>query len=75
MIPTVYRGSIDSAALKGATDTGHFQALGAMLTFAWRWTARVDFSDRQRAENDLVRTNALRDSHEAEDAGVRLILP
>ncbi len=74
VIPTVYRGNY-LAALKGATNTGHFQALGAMLTFAWRWTARVDFSDRQRAENDLVRTNALRDSHEAEDAGVRLILP
>jgi hypothetical protein len=74
VIPTVYRGSYLSA-LRGATHTGHFQALVAMITFARRWTARVDFSDRVHAENDLERTNAMRESAEAEDAGVRLVLP
>jgi len=74
VIPTVYRGNY-LAALKGATHTSHFQALCAMLAFARRWTARVDFSDREHAEQDLKRTNALRDSAEADDVGVHLILP
>ncbi|MGH8981347.1 MAG: Fic family protein [Acidimicrobiales bacterium] len=74
IVPTVYRGNY-LAALKGATHTGHYAALFSMLSFARRYTARVDFSSRDSAEVDLVRTNALRDSEEAESVGVRLILP
>jgi Fic family protein len=74
IIPTVYRANY-LAALKGATHTGHHEALIAMLSFARRYTTRVDFSDRVRAEADLERTNAFRDSTEAEAAGVRLTLP
>ncbi|MHB1852990.1 MAG: Fic family protein, partial [Acidimicrobiales bacterium] len=74
IIPTVYRGNY-LAALKGATHTGHYAALFSMLSFARRYTARVDFSSRENAEADLVRTNALRDSEEAESVGVRLTLP
>jgi fido (protein-threonine AMPylation protein) len=74
VIPTVYRSNYISA-LKGATHNGHFQGLYRMLAFAQRWTARVDFTDRTIAEEDLRRTNALRDPAEAEAAGVRLQLP
>jgi Fic/DOC family len=74
IIPTVYRSNY-LAALRGATHTGHFAALFAMLSFARRYTARIDFSSRQSTEADLARTNALRDSDEAEAAGVRLSLP
>ena len=74
IVPTVYRGNYLSA-LKGATHTGHYAALFSMLSFARRYTARVDFSSRENAEADLTRTNALRDSEEAESAGVRLALP
>jgi hypothetical protein len=74
VIPTVYRLNY-LVALKAATHTGNDAALIAALSFARRWTARVDFTDRERAEADLERTNAVRDAREAEDAGVRLRLP
>ncbi len=74
IIPTVYRLNYLSA-LKAATQSGHFAALVATLAFARRWAARVDFTTRATAESDLDRTYALRDSREAEDAGIRLVLP
>jgi len=74
IIPTVYRLNY-LAALKGATHNGVFQALIATMRFAWRWTARIDFSSRETAEHDLARTNALRDPAEAESYGVRLVMP
>jgi hypothetical protein len=63
------------SALKAATHSRNYAALLAALAFARRWTARVDFTDRETAEADLNRTHALRDAREAEDAGVRLTLP
>ncbi len=74
VVPTVYRNNYLSA-LRGATHNSNFAGLAAMLSFAWRWTARVNFGDREHAEIDLSKTNALRDSNEAEQAGVRLELP
>lgn len=74
IIPTVYRLNYFSA-LQAATRTGNDKALIATLSFARRWTARVNFSTRSSAEADLVATNALRDAREAEDAGIRLTLP
>lgn len=74
VIPTVYRANY-LAALKAATHTDGHQSLIATLQFAQRWTARIDWSSRDTAEADLARTNALRDSLEAENAGVRLQLP
>jgi len=74
VIPTVYRANY-LAALKGATHTGHYAGLQAMLAFARRYTAQIDFSSRRTAEADLTRTNALRDTAEAEAAGIRLVLP
>lgn len=74
IIPTVYRNNY-LAARRGATHSGHYAGLYAMLDFARRWTAQVDFSSRETAEGDLVRTNALRDPYEADDVGIRLVLP
>jgi len=74
IIPTVYRNNYLSA-LRGATHNGHFAALYAMVDFARRWTAQVDFASRPSAEADLARTNATREATEAENAGVRLVLP
>lgn len=74
IIPTVYRLSY-LAALKAATHGNNFAALLATLSFARRWTARIDFANRAVAEADFERTHALRDAKEAEDAGVRLIMP
>jgi Fic family protein len=73
VVPTVYRLNY-LAALNSATH-GHYAALLATLAFARRWTARVDFTTRATAEADLDRTHALRDAREAENAGIRLVLP
>lgn len=74
IIPTVYRLNY-LAALKAATHGSNFAALLATLSFARRWTGRVDFTNRNTAEADLARTHALRDATEAEDAGIRLTMP
>jgi hypothetical protein len=74
IIPTVYRLNY-LAALKGATHNNQFTPLVATLRFAQRYTARLDLSNRSTAERDLMATNALRDPTEAEDYGIRLVLP
>ena len=74
IIPTVLRLNYISA-LKAATLHGKFDALLAVGEFAQRYTARIDFSTLASAETSLTDTHALRDPHEAEQAGVRLVLP
>lgn len=74
IIPTVYRDNY-VAALKAASHNGNFDSLIAALSFAQRYTARIDFSSRASAEADLARTNALRDPNEAEAVGIRLRMP
>ncbi len=74
IIPTVYRENY-LTALRAATHTAGDDALIAVLRFAQKWTARLDWTNRTTAEADLTRTNSLREAREAEDAGVRLLLP
>jgi len=74
VIPTVYRNNYLSA-LRGATVNSNFASLFAALDFVRRWTARIDFTDRTTAEADLVRTNALVEAREADEAGIRLLMP
>jgi Fic/DOC family len=74
IVPTVYRLNY-IAALKAATQNNVFEPIIAVLEFAQRFTARVDFTSRATAEADLTRVNALREPYEAEQAGVRLQLP
>jgi len=74
IIPTVYRNNY-LAALKAASHNSNFDSLIATLSFAQRYTARIDFSSRASAEAALARTNALRDPNEADAAGIRLLMP
>lgn len=74
IVPTVYRNNY-LAALREASRTGHHDAVHRTLAFARRFTARVDFSSRSAAEQDLVRAHALLDADEAERDGLRLQLP
>lgn len=73
IIPTVFRNEYLSA-LKGATHNRNFDSMIDVLSYAQRYTARIDFSSRLNAERDLARTNAFRDSTEAERNGIRLEL-
>ncbi len=74
IIPTIYRNNY-LAALRGVTHNGTFASLYATLDFARRYTARIDFSDRTTAEAELERTNALMAPNEADEAGIRLVMP
>jgi Fic family protein len=74
IIPIVYRGNYLSA-LRGATHNGNYRALIRMLSFARKYTARIDFTDRVTAEADLERTHAFLDAQQAEADGIRLSLP
>jgi uncharacterized protein YoaH (UPF0181 family) len=74
IIPTVFRGEYVSS-LKAATNLGSFDALVAVLAFAQRWTAQVDFTSRASAERDLRRTNALVEPQVSEENNIRLLLP
>ena len=74
VIPTVFRLNY-IASLKAATQSDAFAPMIAVLDFAQRYTARVDFSTMASAEADLDRTHAFRDPYDAEQAGLRLQLP
>ena len=73
VIPTVYRNNY-LAALRATSNGADFTTLAAVLEFAHRWTARIDFSARETAESQLEATNALMDSTIAERNGQRLTL-
>ena len=74
IVPTVYRNSY-LAALRSATTNASFAPLVAPMRFAQRYTARIDFTSRGTAEPELARSNALLEPDEAEDNGLRLVLP
>ena len=74
LIPTVYRNSY-LAALRALTHHGRAEALVRTLEFAQRYSAAIDFSNRERAEAELQATNAFVDPTEADERGVRLLLP
>ena len=74
IVPTVIRLDYTNA-LKAASHHDAFGPIIAVLDYAQRYTARVDFTSRVTAERDLDRTDALRDPYEAEQAGIKLVLP
>jgi hypothetical protein len=74
IIPTVSRDDY-IASLKAASHSRSFGPLSGTLSFARRYTARIDFTDRQTAERDLSHTNASMTPSEAEANGLRLRMP
>jgi hypothetical protein len=74
VIPNVYRNNY-LMALKGLTHNGNAPSYVAMLSFAQRYTAQLDYSTLASAQRDLDRTNAFHDPTEADAVGIRLVLP
>jgi hypothetical protein len=75
IIPTVYRNNY-LAALSGLSNqAGAGESLIAVLRFAQRWTARIDWSQYDRAIEQLTGTSAFTDPGIADRTGQRLILP
>jgi hypothetical protein len=62
-------------ALRALSREGRSDLYLRTLAHAWRWTAAMPWADRAAVDGQLVATNALADSTDAERTGVRLELP
>jgi len=74
VIPTVFRNNYISA-LKALSQTGKSAPIAQVLEFAQKYTASIPWDNFDTARAELQSTNAFLDSNEAEDRGIRLILP
>jgi len=75
VIPTVYRNNY-LAALSGMSGgAGNGQTLVAVLDYAQRWAAAVDWRDYGRSFDELTACNAFLDPGVAEVNGQRLVMP
>jgi hypothetical protein len=74
IIPTVFRNNYISA-LKALSQPGKCTPLIQVLDFAQRYTAAIQWDGFDNARSELQATNAFMDSNEAEDKGIRLVLP
>ncbi len=74
IIPTIYRNNY-LMALKALSQNGITGALARTMDFAQRYTTAIDFSDLEQARRMLDQTYAFADSTEADQIGMRLILP
>jgi len=74
IIPTVFRNNYTSA-LKALSQSGKSLPIVQVLDFAQRYTASIGWEDFDTARAELESTNAFMDANEAEDKGIRLILP
>ena len=75
VIPGVFRNEYISGLRRASVGDGDIEALARVLELAWRWTAAMPWSNRAATEGQLHATNALVDSTEAEQTGLRLELP
>ena len=74
IIPTVWRNEY-LAGLRKASREQSFGLMVRVLAYAWRWTSLMPWHDRKAIEGQLVATNAILDSTEAERTRQRLLLP
>lgn len=74
VIPIVFRNEYQTA-LRNLSREGRTDLYIRTLAYAWRWTAAMPWQDRAAVDGQLVATNALTDSTDAEREGVRLELP
>ena len=75
VIPTCYRNDY-LAGLSGVSNrAGQGRTLVAVLDYAQRWTASLDWSTYERAHEQLTHANAYVDPGVAERSGRRLRMP
>jgi Fic family protein len=74
IIPTVYRNDY-LRALKAISQTRRASPLIQVLEFAQLYTAAIPWETLEQARADLQSTNAFMDANEADDKGIRLVLP
>lgn len=73
VVPIVFRNEYQSA-LRALSRQGRMDLYVRTLAYAWRWTGGMPWHDRAAVDGHLVATNALTDSTDAEQSGVRLEL-
>lgn len=74
IVPSVFRNEY-LAGLRALTHNGNAGPLARVLDFAQRYTAGIDFSSLDGAQQQLAATNAFLDPAEAERRGLKLQLP
>lgn len=62
-------------SLKTLSHNYYPEALVRTLDFAQRYTAKIDWNDKDTSQKILKSTNAFVDPYEADLYGIRLILP
>ena len=75
VIPSVYRNEYLAALRRTSATDGDLDAYIRVMTYAWRWSAAMPWNDPAATEGQLVATNALLDSTDAEVRDIRLELP
>ena len=75
VIPSVYRNEYLGGLRRTSTTDGDLAAYVRVMTYAWRWSAAMPWTDTAATEGQLLATNALLDSTDAEVRGIRLELP
>jgi hypothetical protein len=74
IIPTISRNNY-LTSLKALSQGGKSTPFIQVLDFAQRYTGSIRWEDFDTARADLQATNAFTEANEAEDKGVRLLLP
>lgn len=74
VVPIVWRTEY-FASLRQLSRAGNARLYVRTLAFAWRWTAAMNWFDEPTTQTQLERSNALVDSTDAANSGVRLLLP
>ena len=74
VVPIVFRNEY-LTALRNLSREGRCDLYVRTLAYTWRWTAAMPWQDRAAVDGQLIATNALTDSTDAERGGLRLELP
>ena len=75
VIPSVFRNEYLGGLRRLSVGDGELTAFLKVMTYAWRWTAAMPWTDAESTSGHLAATNALYDSTDAETSGIRLELP
>ena len=75
LIPTVYRNDYLAALAGLSNGAGHGESLVAVLEYAQRWSAAVDWTTFERADATLTACDAYVDAGVADRTGRRLRFP
>lgn len=74
IIPIVYRNNYGQA-LRALSTGASAEPLLKVMTFAQEYASRIPWNDRTTAQETMTQTNAFMDPMDADNTGLRLVLP